>query len=326
MDADNDIAFAGSRIEKKNEALSEVLILMATHNGGCFLAEQLESIARQSHSNWQLWISDDASSDQTLQIIQNFINYQPEGRVRLLPGPRQGATENFRSLLRRADLQQRYLAFCDQDDVWDSDHLSRGLSTLGQLSRELGIYGCRMRICDIALNQIGYSSRPTRSLSFRNALVQNMLSGNTMILTPAAATLLQQAEIEAGPVLLHDWWAYQLITGAGGTAFWDNKPGLSYRQHDGNVIGAKQGLRSLLARLRRHMQGDHKQWVEQNSAALATSATWLTPENRQVLACFTEALTAPLPRKVAMLRRSGVYYQSPQVQAIFWICVIFGGL
>ncbi|MTH80283.1 glycosyltransferase family 2 protein [Paracoccus aestuariivivens] len=305
--------------------MPEVMILMATHNGGRFLAEQLHSISCQSHTDWHLIISDDSSTDKTKEIIGKFSHRNGQNRVTLLDGPEQGATENFRSLIRRAELQGRYLAFSDQDDVWDEDHLARGLEVLMGLAKPLAIYGCRMRICDADLNQIGMSPWPTRPLGFKNALVQNVLSGNTMIMTPQAAQVLQSAEREVGPVPIHDWWAYQMITGAGGVAHLDKLPHIHYRQHGANVIGANRGIRTLPDRLGRHLRGGHRAWALQNSAALMATKSHLTAENITVLQLFTEALSAPLTGKIIGLRRSGIYYQSPQARAGFWLSVALGG-
>jgi len=306
-------------------ASQSVLILMATRNGARFIADQLDSIAAQHHEGWRLWISDDGSSDGTVAIIEAFARSRPEGQVRLLRGPGVGATGNFRSLLRRAVLDGQYLAFCDQDDVWDPDHLSRGMAMLLGIPDPLAIYGCRMRICDAKLQQTGLSPLPARPLGFRNALVQNMLSGNTIVMTPAAARLLQEAEAEAGEIPIHDWWAYQIVTGAGGTAVLDDQPGILYRQHGANVIGANRGMRTFPTRLLRHLRGRHKAWAVQNSAALRASVMRFTPENRARLAAFDDALSAPLTRKIAALRKAGVYYQSPQARAAFWLSVALRG-
>lgn len=304
--------------------LPDVLILMATYNGGRFLADQLKSIGDQDHANWRLLISDDGSTDGSRTAIADFIRSRPAGQVTLLEGPRQGAVANFRSLLRRAALQGSCLAFSDQDDVWDTDHLSRALSALQRLQAPLAVYGCRMRICDDRLKPTSLSPLPARPLGFRNALVQNVLSGNTMVMTPAAARLLQQAEPEAGPIPVHDWWAYQLVTGAGGTAFLDPEPGIFYRQHESNVVGANRGLSALPARIQRHLRGTHRIWAHQNSAALAASALRLTPENRTILADFTKALEAPWPYRIALLRRSGVHHQRVRARAAFWLSVAMG--
>ncbi len=301
-----------------------VLILMATYNGGRFLADQLGSIEGQDHGEWRLLISDDGSTDGSRQLIREFMQGRPDGQVTLVEGPGAGAVANFRSLLRRAELQGSWVAFCDQDDVWDRDHLSRGLSALRRAQAPLAIYGCRMRICDEGLRPTGLSPLPTRALGFRNALVQNVLSGNTMIMTPAAACLLQQAEPEAGPIPVHDWWAYQLVTGAGGTAILDPEPGILYRQHGGNVVGANRGAGALPGRIRRHLSGTHLAWARQNSAALAASLPRLTPGNRRVLTDFAEALDAPWPARIAKLRRSGVYHQNVQVRLAFWSSVAVG--
>jgi glycosyltransferase involved in cell wall biosynthesis len=302
----------------------DVLILMAIHNGARFLADQLTSIATQSQGGWRLLISDDASTDCSRQIVCDFMRSRPEGQVVLLNGSGKGAVQNFRSLLRRADLGNSHLAFSDQDDVWEPDHLSRALHSLSRLSNPLAVYGCRMQICDENLRPVGLSALASAPLGFRNALVQNLLSGNTMVMTPAAAHLLQKAERKAGPVPVHDWWAYQMITGAGGRAVLDSLPGVLYRQHGSNVIGHKRALRALPARIRGHLGGRYRTWARQNSAALGACAPLLTPENRRSLEAFTKALSAPLPQKVVQLRRSGIYYQNRRDHLAFWLLVALG--
>lgn len=298
---------------------------MATRNGARFLPAQLDSILRQDHRDWRLIVSDDGSSDGTRQIVRQLAEQRPQGQMTLWDGPGQGATANFRSLLRRVDLRGDHLAFCDQDDLWQPDHLSRGLDHLGRAGQDLAVYGCRMRICDADLRQTGLSPLPGRPLGFRNALIQNVLSGNTMVMTPAAAGLLQAAEAEAGPTMpVHDWWAYQMITGAGGQAVLDAQPGIFYRQHGSNVIGANRGAKALTARVIRHLTGKYRDMAMQSCAALAPSAGRLTEPNRAALQQFTRALTLPWPRNIAALRRSGIYHQSPQARAAFWLSVASG--
>ena len=49
---------------------------------------------------------------------------------------------------------------------------------------------------------------------------------------------------EAAPgleVVAHDWWAYQLVSGAGGAVVYDPEPMVGYRQHGRNLIGGNQG-------------------------------------------------------------------------------------
>lgn len=145
-----------------------------------------------------------------------------------------------------------------------------------------------------------------------------------MLLNPAAAALLRHAEALAPEFPLHDWWAYQIITGAGGTAIFDPEPGLLYRQHGGNVVGSNRGAASVLPRLRRYLGGGYSDLARRNLAALKAARDLLTAENRAVLDLFAAALAAPWPQSVALMRRAGVYYQSPQAQAAFRLLLATG--
>ena len=55
-----------------------VAIMMATYNGGRFLAEQIDSILSQTYRNWVLFIRDDGSTDSTLDVIANYVKRYPE--------------------------------------------------------------------------------------------------------------------------------------------------------------------------------------------------------------------------------------------------------
>ena len=49
-----------------------ITILMATYNGESYLAEQIESILRQTETRWKLIIQDDCSTDRTAAVAQEF--------------------------------------------------------------------------------------------------------------------------------------------------------------------------------------------------------------------------------------------------------------
>lgn len=93
-----------------------ISVAMATYNGGRFLSEQLESLARQSDLPCELVICDDGSTDETLQVLDRFADHAPFP-VRVFHNERNlGFADNF---LRAASLcEGEAIAFCDQDDVW----------------------------------------------------------------------------------------------------------------------------------------------------------------------------------------------------------------
>src|SRR5262249_47755945 len=155
----------------------------------------------------------------------------------------------------------------------------------------------------------GHSSLFRRMPSFRNALVQSLGGGNTMVFNRAAKMLVEAAG--AQQVVLHDWWLYQLISGAGGAVFYDVQPMLKYRQHPGNLFGSNLGGRARLRRIRLLFDGHFRDWNETNIAALRRVPQHLiTPDNRRTLDQFAAARSAALPRRLASLRQSSVYRQT----------------
>lgn len=90
--------------------LATVAVLMCSYNGDTFLAEQLDSIERQSHRGWKLVISDDGSQDGTSAIFQEYCNRWGSDRLRVVAGPQKGFVANFLSLTCRADIQADYLS------------------------------------------------------------------------------------------------------------------------------------------------------------------------------------------------------------------------
>lgn len=107
-----------------------VRILMCTHNGATYLPAQLQSFCDQQHGDWSLWVGDDNSTDTTLDILAEFAREEAQRDVRILPGPCAGSARNFLALLGHPELEDGYVAFSDQDDVWFPDKLTRALELL----------------------------------------------------------------------------------------------------------------------------------------------------------------------------------------------------
>lgn len=300
---------------------ARVTILMAVYNGGAVLREQLDSFAAQDHARWRLLASDDGSSDNSRAVLAAFA---AEGHdVTVLDGPGQGGTANFLSLVARAEEDGGWLAFSDQDDVWMPDRLSRGIAALEGLDGP-ALYCSRTWITGPDLKGRRLSPARPRGASFRNALVQNVVAGNTILLNAQAARLARAAVHEARRVVVHDWWLYQLVTGAGGAVVHDDRPTLYYRQHVANQIGANDTWPARIRRIRQLLRGDFRAWNAVNIAALSASAHRLTPENRARLDAFADLHAAGPLRRLAALRRLRLYRQSWPAQAALWLAALLG--
>lgn len=268
----------------------QVHILLATYQGAAYLQPQLDSIARQRHAAWRLTISDDGSTDETRRICERFAHAHPGRAITIIDGPRRHSTANFFHLVAHAcctDEESALFAFCDQDDVWLDDKLERAVATLTPLLADgrPALYGARTRWVDEALRPLGDSPLPRRPLGFGNALLQNVASGNTMVFNRPLLRLLQA--YDPALAVVHDWTAYQLVTGAGGHFVFDERPALLYRQHAGNLIGAQSRRRDRLQRLRWLWHGQYRQWGELTEKGLSALADpHFTPEARAQLEAF----------------------------------------
>ncbi len=197
--------------------MPKVAVLMCTMQGQHFLAQQLNSIATQTHPCWEIWASDDGSDDHTRAILEYYQSHWGEDRISIHAGPAEGSTANFLSLTCRADIDADYFAYADQDDVWEDDKLERAVAWLQTVPPDVpALYGSRTLLVDARNQHLGYSPLFERPPSFRNALVQSVAGGNTMVFNRAARDLLRCAgeDVEA---ITHDWWAYMLMSGCGGS-------------------------------------------------------------------------------------------------------------
>jgi hypothetical protein len=172
------------------------------------------------------------------------------------------------------------------------------------------LYGSRTLLVDARNQHIGYSPLFERVPSFRNALVQNIAGGNTMVFNRAARDLLRRAG-EAVAAVTHDWWAYMLVTGCGGRVHYDPYPTVRYRQHAGNQFGSNANPLAQYRRAQLLLRGRFRGWVDLNLVALHRVRHLMTPENRQVLDDFTRARRRWfVGARLAGLRRCGVYRQT----------------
>lgn len=286
---------------------SKVAILLCTYNGQNFLAEQLDSFAAQTHTNWEVWASDDGSLDDTWAILEDYKQKWPTGRLSICCGPADGFAANFLSLTYRTCIVADYYAYSDQDDIWEPIKLARSLEWLKTIPENIpALYCSRTRLVDANNNEIGVSPLFSKPPSFANALMQNIGGGNTMVFNNAARNLLLEAG-ENLPVITHDWWIYMVVTGCGGKVFYDTYPSLRYRQHDRNLIGMNATWAARFKRIRKLWGGYFKKWNDDNIASLRKLQHKLTQENRETLERFASARQMFLIPRLIHLKRSRIH-------------------
>jgi len=290
-----------------NKQSGTVAILMATRNGAAYLKQQLDSFEKQNYRQWSLWASDDGSTDSTNALIRSFAGITGN-ESHLVNGPQTGPSDNFMSLVTRPQIQARYYAFADQDDIWLSDKLSRAVEWLETIEDNVpALYCSRTRLIDEHDRPIGYSPLYARNPCFGNALLQNIASGNTMIFNQRARELLLSVRMEK--LVIHDWTLYQVVTGCGGEVKYDPEPTVLYRQHGNNAIGNSMEPMQRLRNFLYACNGRAANWNDVNRKVLARIAEDLTPQAKDMLAAFCAIRNNSLLKRLSLMRKSGIYHQ-----------------
>lgn len=235
---------------------AKVAILLATYNSEKYLAQQIDSILNQSFTEYELYIKDDGSKDQTASIIRGYAkNYS---NIHFLDEKTQnkGAMGNFEYLLREIDSE--YYMFCDHDDIWLPNKIELSYKHIKELERSFQnqsiIVHTDLKIVDQDLNQIHHSFweysgiNPKVCTSFKYLSVHNGITGCTMLFNKAA-------KLQSLPfgqyATMHDAWMSLKVSNNKGKISYIDEPTILYRQHSNNVIGAKnnKSLEYLISKI-----------------------------------------------------------------------------
>ena len=229
----------------------KVNILLSSYNGEKYIAEQLESLLSQTYPNIEVFIRDDGSADNTREILNRYFDNE---RFHITLGENVGFIKSFLYLLRGCDKADFY-AFCDQDDVWLPDKISRAVEALSKENGDAPVlYFSNYDFYDEQMRFLSHAKAPS-NLSFANCLVDCAPLGFTSVMNDCArSTIIKNLpEHSCG----HDWWAYMVCTGLGKVIF-DNYPTTKYRRTGNNVSnGGASFLKFQIWRFKKFFLGDY---------------------------------------------------------------------
>lgn len=303
--------------------MSGVIVLLGSYNGSLFIDEQLSSIYTQTNDRIDIVVSDDKSSDGTLDVLTKWQKKWSKGTFELVTGPCKGFAENFRSLILADEGTHDFVAFSDQDDIWDTDKLETATAWLAAQGDCPALYCGRTRYVDETGAFLRLSPLFGRPPHFRNALLQCIAGGNTMVLNRPAMELVKLAS-RSGPFVSHDWWSYLIVTGCGGRVLYDSAPCVSYRQHEANIIGANDMWVQRWFRVKELFRGRFRQWTEVHLSGLSGMKDDLTAEARQAIDALVRVRSQNVLKRVGGLLGFRLYRQTLIGNLGLIVAIIFG--
>ena len=241
--------------------MDTVYILLATYNGDRYLQQQLDSFISQTYSNWILVVSDDCSSDNTTNILNDFKN-KYENRVYIINNekPSGSAKSNFINLLSHSNLiENGYIMFSDQDDIWLPNKIELTLKRMKELENDDPNIPCLVYSDLYVVNEqldivdhsfFNYSNLSSKCNSLNHILIQNNMAGCTSMINKSLYKIFINHEIPKN-FIMHDWWLLILAKSIGKVSI-INEPLIYYRQHTTNSVGAPQyGFQLFLNKIKK---------------------------------------------------------------------------
>jgi glycosyltransferase involved in cell wall biosynthesis len=223
----------------------KISIALCTYNGGSFLSTQLNSFSSQKVKPFELVVCDDASTDNTFEILKSFERVC-DFPVRIYKNDRNlGICRNYEKAigLCRGDI----IALSDQDDVWKNDKLEKFISAFINNPR-IGYVFSDAELVDENLTPLGRKLWSTIEFTgerierfqsgdqFDILLKQNVVTGATMAFKASLKQML--LPIPACSDMLHDGWIAILLSAMNAKGYPIPEDLILYRQHSMQQVGA----------------------------------------------------------------------------------------
>ena len=292
-----------------NPNIPKVTVLLTTFNGVRFLDEQLTSLFYQQGVDIEVMVNDDGSTDGTIEILEHW---RAKGLIVSISQSRAlGATRAFLTLLQSCD-EKEFVAFCDQDDVWDISKLALQANSLDESTPMMST--CLRLYIDESGEVIGKSKNLRELPSFVNSCFENIAPGNTVLLNNSAIKVINS--LQNPPVVHYDSWIYLLISTFGKVDFTPSYF-VRYRIHLNNSVGLRK---QSFARMRKSL----KNYLEQQTFLLDEKYESLSENHRKhLIAISTFVREKNLRKRLSLFPKLKIGRQSSLDDAVFKFLMLF---
>lgn len=213
----------------------DVSVVMTTYNGELYIEKQISSILKNLRKEDEFIISDDGSTDKTLQIIKE--KQKNDKRIRLIKGPQKGPKQNFESAIKCAS--KDIIVLSDQDDIWEDNKIEKIIETF-EMDSKIMLVTHNAKLIDSKDKEIKeplFVSRNSRPGILKN-IYKNAYYGCCMAFRKE---LKQYIFPFPKLIYMHDQWIGLIGEVVGKSVFIEENL-IYYRRHDNNVTRKKNNL------------------------------------------------------------------------------------
>jgi glycosyltransferase involved in cell wall biosynthesis len=201
-----------------------VSVALATYNGQEFLREQIDSIVNQLGNEDELIVSDDGSTDNTIEIINHYLK---DNRVKLYKNPGKGVIKNFENAIYKT--RNEIIILSDQDDIWLPNKLDYIKSEFSDNKAELVVTAAKR----VNSNLEELEANTTTHRNWQKGIVRNFIK-NTYIGCCMAfdRKLLDVILPFPSSIPMHDVWIGLLAELTKSKINYIDEPLILYRRHE----------------------------------------------------------------------------------------------
>ncbi len=219
----------------------KISVCMATYNGQKFVKQQLDSILSQLGDNDEVIISDDGSTDRTIDIINGF----KDNRIKVYHCSFRNPLQNFENAIIKSTGE--YIFLSDQDDIWETNKVISMCELLN--SYDLVVSDCRVVDENLITIYPSYFKLRNSKSGFFSNIYKNAYLGCCMAFNRKIFKYILPFPTK---IHMHDWWI-GLVTDLYGNTFFYEESLVLYRRHGNNASPTTESSFSLKIKIKNRL-------------------------------------------------------------------------
>lgn len=210
-----------------------VSIITPTYNSERFVAETIRSVLAQTYANWELLIVDDASSDETVSIVQQFAKQDDRIKLHTLQ------TNSGAAIARNTAIEMAsgdYIAFLDADDLWKAEKLEKQIAFMQK--NDIAVSFSSYELMDEAGNSLQKMIKALPKVNYSKMLKSNYIGNLTGMYDASKLGKVYMPNIRKR----QDWALWLQLVHNVGYAYSLPEPLAIYRVRDNSISSNKLNL------------------------------------------------------------------------------------
>lgn len=153
-----------------------VSIITPSYNSVQFIGKSIKSVLNQSYTNWEMIIVDDLSTDNSIQVIQEYV--KKDNRIKLIQLKNNSGAAVARNTAIEA-AKGKYIAFLDSDDLWETKKLENQINFMEKNNSSFSY--SNYSLIDEEGNDLNIVKNPTSYMTYNELLKENQIGCLTAI-------------------------------------------------------------------------------------------------------------------------------------------------